>query len=194
MPVNDDLIGVAISNGDQDIILATVMGQAIRFPEDTVRSMGRTARGVRGIKLRKGDEVCSLVVVREKSDDDKPPTVLTVCEYGCGKRTTVKDYRITNRGGKGIINIRTSKRNGNVVAVKAVHEDDQLIMVTAHNKLMRTDVGNISVMGRATQGVKLISLDSKDGDYVAAVARVDSELGEIESEGDDGDEGDDSEE
>lgn len=174
----DQLIGVALSNGSQDVLIATKRGQAIRFNEDTVRSMGRNARGVKAIKLAKTDEVVSLVVIHERLEDGTVPTILTVCAKGYGKRTPIADYRVTNRGGKGIINIRTSPRNGEVVAVKSVVEDDQLIMVTALNKLMRTDVSNISVMGRATQGVKLISLDTKTKDRVVAVARVDSDLGE----------------
>lgn len=171
----DELMAVKVSNGNDHCLIATQKGQAICFKEDTVRAMGRTARGVRGINLADGDEVVSLVVIRDK--DEAAPTVLTICERGYGKRTKIEDYRITNRGGKGIINIRTSSRNGRVVSVSSVSEKDQIIMVTQKNKLMRTDVSNISVMGRATQGVKIISIDGKD-DAVMAMARVSHALGE----------------
>lgn len=175
---DDSLIGVAITNGKQDVIIATANGQAIRFNESTVRSMGRTARGVRGITLSRKDTVCSLVVVDEVSEGEAP-TILTLCEKGYGKRTPVEDYRVTNRGGKGIINIRTSPRNGAVIGVKSVSADDQIIMVTQQNKIMRTNISNISSMGRATQGVKIISVGGKD-DVVVAMAKIDSKLDEYE--------------
>jgi DNA gyrase subunit A len=175
----DCLIGVALTNGKQDILLATSNGQAIRFHEAAVRSMGRTARGVRGIKLSKTDQVCSLVVVDEANEEGQQPTILTLCEKGYGKRTPVNDYRITNRGGKGIINIRASARNGKVVGVKSVDVSDQVIMVTQQNKIMRTNIDNISSMGRATQGVKIISVTAAD-DVVVAMAKIDSTLDEYE--------------
>jgi DNA gyrase subunit A len=176
---DDELIGVALTNSKQDILLATAKGQAIRFHESAVRSMGRNARGVRGITLKKSDTVCSLVVVNEESEEGEQPTILTLCEKGYGKRTPVNDYRITNRGGKGIINIRTSPRNGSVVGVKSVKVEDQIIMVTQQNKIMRTKISNISSMGRATQGVKIISVNVAD-DIVVAVAKIDSNLDEYE--------------
>lgn len=175
----DSLIGVAVTNGEQDILIATANGQAIRFNESAVRSMGRTARGVRGITLSRKDTVCSLVVVDEVTADGEEPTILTLCEKGYGKRTPVSDYRITNRGGKGIINIRTSPRNGAVIGVKSVSVKDQLIMVTQQNKIMRTNISNISSMGRATQGVKIISVAAAD-DIVVAMAKIDSTLDEYE--------------
>ncbi|MDF1666431.1 MAG: DNA gyrase C-terminal beta-propeller domain-containing protein, partial [Planctomycetota bacterium] len=175
----DSLIGVAVTNGEQDILIATANGQAIRFNESAVRSMGRTARGVRGITLSRKDTVCSLVVVDEVYPDGEEPTILTLCEKGYGKRTPVSDYRITNRGGKGIINIRTSPRNGAVIGVKSVSVKDQLIMVTQQNKIMRTNISNISSMGRATQGVKIISVAAAD-DIVVAMAKIDSTLDEYE--------------
>ncbi len=167
LPDHDELIEVALSDGTYDIVLATRMGQAIRFPEDKVRPMGRTAYGVHGIKLRLDDYVIGMVVVKREA------TLLTVSENGYGKRTKISDYRVTNRGGKGIINIKASKRNGEVVAVKEVVDDDELILITKHGITNRQRVGKISVISRNTQGVKLINLDKDD--HVADVARVVSE-------------------
>ncbi|MBI3723557.1 DNA gyrase subunit A [bacterium] len=162
----DQLIGVCLTDKAREIMLATRNGQAIRFHEETVRSMGRTARGVRGMSLEGDDRVCSLLVVGEEG-----PSVLTVCERGYGKRTKIDDYRVTNRGGKGIINIRTSDRNGKVVDAVAVKEDDEVILMTTEGKLIRTRCQDISEIGRATQGVKLIRLDAET-DKVVAIAKV----------------------
>jgi len=164
LPDHDELIEVALSDGTYDIVLATRQGQAIRFPEDKVRPMGRTAYGVHGIKLRLDDYVIGMVVVKREA------TLLTVTENGFGKRTKISDYRVTNRGGKGVINIKASKRNGEVVAVKEVVNDDELILITKHGITNRQRVGKISVISRNTQGVKLINLDKDD--KVADVARV----------------------
>ena len=164
VPVEDELIEVMISDGSYDVVLGTKKGMAIRFHEDAVRAMGRTAYGVKGITLAKGDIVMSMVVVKGES------TLLVVTENGYGKRTDIGDYRITNRGGKGIINIKTSDRNGDVVSIKEVLDEDELILITKHGIANRQAVGEIKTIGRNTQGVRLISL--KGDDKLVDVARV----------------------
>ncbi|MCK4462234.1 MAG: DNA gyrase subunit A [candidate division Zixibacteria bacterium] len=164
LPSDDELIEAAITDGSSDIVLASRKGMAIRFPESKVRAMGRTAYGVKGINLGKGDYVIGMVVVRRDS------SLLVVSENGYGKRSAIGDYRITNRGGKGIINIKTSERNGEVVAIKEVLDDDELILITKDGIANRQAVKDISVIGRNTQGVRLISLGK--GDIVTDVARV----------------------
>ncbi len=163
-PAADELIDASITDGTNDIVLATRKGKAIRFPENTVRGMGRNAYGVRGIGVSKDDYVVSMVVVKRST------WLLTVTERGYGKRSSIEDYRITNRGGKGIINIRTSDRNGEVIAVKEVVEQDELMIITQQGIIIRSSVKPIRSIGRATQGVRLISLD--EGDVVVDVARV----------------------
>ena len=164
IPKGDELIEASLTDGTFEIVLATRKGMAIRFPEDKVRSMGRTAYGVKGITLAKGDYVIGMVVVTRDS------SLLVVAENGYGKRTSIDDYRVTNRGGKGIINIKTSERNGEVVAIKEVLDDDELILITKKGIANRQAVKNIHIIGRNTQGVRLISL--KSGDLVTDVARV----------------------
>jgi DNA gyrase subunit A len=164
MPEDDELIEAAITDGTYDIVLATRKGQAIRFPEDKVRGMGRAAYGVKGINLAKGDYVIGMVVVKREG------TLLSVTENGYGKRTNISEYRVTNRGGKGIINIKASARNGEVVTIKEVVDDDELILITKKGITNRQRVGAIKTISRNTQGVRLISLG--DGDKVIDVARV----------------------
>ena len=164
MPENDRLIEAGFSDGTCDIILATRKGQAIRFPESKVRPMGRSAYGVRGVNLSSGDYVVAAVVVRRQS------TLLTVTENGYGKRSDIADYRVTNRGGKGVINIRASERNGQVVAVTEVVDDDEILLITQRGIVNRIAISSIRSMGRATQGVRLIGLDK--GDRVIDFARV----------------------
>lgn len=164
LPVEDELIEASVTDGTYDIVLATRKGQAIRFPEDKIRPMGRSAYGVKGIALATGDYVIGMVVVKRDS------TLLTVTENGYGKRTGISDYRVTNRGGKGIINIKASERNGEAVAVKEVVDKDELILITKKGITNRQRVDKISVISRNTQGVRLISLDS--GDKVIDVARI----------------------
>jgi DNA gyrase subunit A len=168
----DELIEVQITSGDDQIILASRGGMAIRFHESDVRPMGRTAAGVRGLRLRKSDVVVGMVVARPDS------TLLVVAERGLGKRTDVEAYRFQHRGGSGVINLKTSAKTGQVVAVKAVQEDEQLMIITRNGVVNRQRVAEISVIGRATQGVKLVNLD--EGDTVVDVARVvtDEENGE----------------
>jgi DNA gyrase subunit A len=160
----DTLVGAMITHGDSQIVLATREGMAIRFNETDARSMGRTAAGVRGISLAKGDEVVDVAVL------DPTATLLTVCEHGYGKRTNFDEYRVQTRGGKGIINIRTTGRNGKVVAVKSVRDSDELMLITHEGQVVRIGVGDLRIIGRATQGVRLIAL--REEDHVVSVARV----------------------
>lgn len=160
----DELVETKLTDGKREIILATRMGQAIRFDESEVRPMGRAARGVRGISLRPGDEVVSMAVVDENSN------LLTITTNGYGKVSRVSDYRKTRRGGKGVITIRTGDRNGFVVAVKEVEEGDELIVTSAQGMVIRVPVGDIRIYGRATKGVTIMRL--KEGDTVCAVARL----------------------
>jgi len=153
---NDDVIGVKLSTGTDQIILGTRDGMAIRFDEQHVRSMGRVARGVRGIKLRSKDAVVDMVI------PEKGASLLTVCEKGYGKRTSLDDYRPQSRGGIGLINIKTTTRNGKVVALKAVRDEDELMMITANGMIIRTGLEQVRSIGRATQGVRLIKLKADD--------------------------------
>ncbi len=173
---DDRLIGAEVTNGSQEIVLATRNGQAIRFHEQDVRDMGRGAQGVRGISLEGDDEVVCMVVVQ-----DAGSTLVTVSAKGFGKRTGVSDYRLTRRGGKGVINIRTTERNGKVVAVKGVVDEDELMIVSLNGILIRQPIREISSIGRNTQGVRLINLD--DDDEVIDVARVISQSNGEGSEG-----------
>jgi len=174
---NDRLMGVALTTGKEDIMLATRAGMAIRFHEADARRMGRPARGVRGIKLRKNDAVVAMVVV------DRHATLLTVCEHGHGKRTSFDEYRTQSRGGLGIINIKTTDRNGKVVGAMAVSDRDEMMMMTSGGMVMRMPVRGVRTIGRNTQGVRMIRL--KDGDRLVAMARlVREEEEEEEAEGD----------
>jgi DNA gyrase subunit A len=164
VPEDDNLIEVEITDGSCDIILGTRLGQAIRFHEDRVRDMGRGAYGVKGVTLEKEDFVIGMVVVKRDT------TLLSVTENGYGKRSTISDYRVTNRGGKGVINIKANKRNGKVVTIKEAIDEDELMVITQKGIIIRQPVKQIKVIGRNTQGVKLINLDS--GDKVVDVARV----------------------
>jgi DNA gyrase subunit A len=160
----DELIGAGVTDGNYEIVLATRKGMAIRFPEEKVRPMGRAAYGVKGVNLTKGDYVIGMVAVRHDS------TLLVVTENGYGKRTSIEDYRVTNRGGKGVINVKTSERNGEVVAIMEVVDSDELILITRKGIANRQAVSQIKVIGRNTQGVRLINLD--EGDLLIDVARV----------------------
>ena len=171
----DELMDVRITGGSNEVILATRNGKAIRFNETRVRSMGRTAAGVLGVRLDKGDKVVGMVVV--ESED---ATLLVVSEGGMGKRTDIDAYRLTNRGGKGVINLKTNKRTGKVVAIKSVAPQDQLMFITRNGVINRLPVDQIGVIGRATQGVRLVNLD--DGDVVMDVARIIQDEDPIEDE------------
>ena len=161
---DDQLIKAAITSGNDEVIIATKRGQAVRFEENKVRAMGRNSRGVRGVSLQGDDVVVGMVVVQAEE------VLLTVCAHGYGKRTPVSDYRLTNRGGKGVINIKTTDRNGPVVSVMRVKDDDDVVIVTQNGILIRQEVEGVSVIGRNTQGVRLINLD--EGDQVIGVALV----------------------
>ena len=160
----DQVIGVSITRGNDEIVLGTRKGQAIRFKETDVRSMGRTAAGVKGIKLRKDDEVVDMIIV------DKMATLLTVCENGYGKRTDFDQYRLQSRGGMGIINIRANDRNGRVVGLKSVRNDDEMMLISQKGKIIRAAISGLRTIGRATQGVRVISL--KPGDKLVAIASM----------------------
>ncbi len=164
---DDALVGVRITEGNADLLLGTRDGWAIRFREENVRPMGRSARGVRGIKLREDDDrvVGMAVVPREQ-----PVTLLTVCERGYGKRTPTSDYPTKNRGGKGVITIKTTDRNGKVVGLRIVTDEDDLMLITDGGKLIRMPVDGIPTIGRNTQGVRLIRLE--EGEQVVAMERL----------------------
>jgi DNA gyrase subunit A len=161
---NDELIDVQVCDQNSDIILATKDGMSIRFHQGDVRDMGRATTGVKGVELEKGDEVIGMVVVRRDA------TLLVVSEKGYGKRSELSDYRVQKRGGKGIITLKKTDKTGSIVALKEVIPDDELMMITRHGVIIRLPVDGIRVIGRNTQGVKVMNLDS--GDAVVDVARV----------------------
>lgn len=160
----DEVISVRLTDGQREIILSTSQGQAIRFKEGDVRSMGRGAGGVRGMSLEAGDTVVGMDVV------DREATLLAVAERGYGKRTAMDEYRLTNRGGKGIITMKTTDKTGPVIAVRMVSDADDIMLVTDGGKVIRTPVKHLSIIGRNTQGVRLIELT--EGEKVVAVARL----------------------
>ncbi|MGG3925423.1 DNA gyrase subunit A [Metabacillus fastidiosus] len=163
----DELISVRLTDGSKDIIIGTKQGMLIRFPEKDVRSMGRTATGVKGINLDADDEVVGMEILEEDVD------VLIVTRSGYGKRTPASEYRIQSRGGKGLKTCNITEKNGPVVSVKAVSGQDDLMLITASGVIIRMDIDDISTMGRNTQGVKLIRLD--ENVFVSTVAVVDKE-------------------
>ena len=163
----DKLIGVKLAQGGQEIVLGTENGKAIRFSEDDVRCMGRATRGVKGITLQGDDTVKGIVIV------DKDATLLTVCENGFGKRTDYSEYTVQRRSGQGVINIKTTDRNGKVVALINVSDEDEFMMMTANGMIIRTPVKSIRPIGRNCEGVRLIRL--KEGDKLVSVAPVVSE-------------------
>jgi len=160
---DDELIAVRRTAGNNDLIMGTRKGLAIKFNEEDVRDMGRTARGVRGIRLRKDDEVVAGIYAEEKT------TILTVTENGYGKRTKIEDYPIRHRGGKGVISIKLTEKGRNVAGLLQVRDEDEVVMISSRGKLIRTTAENISIMGRNTQGVKL--MDTAD-DKVVSIAKV----------------------
>ncbi len=173
----DNLIGVVHTSGEQDLILGTKKGQAIRFSENDIRPQGRATRGVRGITLRKGDIVKDLIVVEEDAD------LLTVCEKGYGKKTAFSEYRKQKRGGSGTINIKTTERNGMVVGMKPTREKDDLMLISAQGMVVRISSSDIRVIGRNTQGVRLIKLGESDRFVsIARVAREEPDSGEAADE------------
>ncbi len=161
----DELIDARITDGSNEVILATRLGKAIRFNESDVRPMGRFTEGVMGIRLGKRDEVVGMVVVRRPD-----LTLLSATEYGMGKRSQISDYRLQQRGGQGVINLKLSKKTGPVVTVRAVTCDDQVMVITRNGVVNRQPMSDMRVIGRASQGVRLVNLDK--GDAVVDVARV----------------------
>lgn len=175
----DRLVSVCLTRGDEEIIVADRNGRAIHFNESTVRSMGRVATGVRAMKLDEGDEAVGMVSICDKEKE----TVLVVSEQGFGKRSPVEDYRITNRGGKGVKTMNITDKTGKLVAIKSVTDDDDLMIVNVSGITLRLHATNIRVTGRATQGVRLINLE-KRGDTIASICRVPREDDEAtESDG-----------
>jgi DNA gyrase subunit A len=173
---DDCLTEAKITDGSCDVVLATRHGMAIRFAETDVREMGRDTRGVKGISLAGGDVVVGMVVTSGEG------TILSVCANGYGKRTEVSDYPTIRRGGKGVINIKTTDRNGEVVAARGAQEDDELMIISHNGVLIRAAIRDVSIIGRNTQGVRLINL--AEGDRVIDVARVIGQNGENGENGD----------
>ncbi|MFH1069536.1 MAG: DNA gyrase C-terminal beta-propeller domain-containing protein, partial [Candidatus Glassbacteria bacterium] len=164
IPENDEVIEAKITDGSHDIVLATRHGQAIRFPENKVRPMGRASYGVYGIRLASEDYVIGMVTLNRDS------TLLVVSDKGLGKRSAVSDYRVTNRGGKGIITLRCTPKTGELVTIKDVVDDDEMILITQLGLIIRIALSTVKVIGRNTSGVKLINLN--EGDRVVDVARI----------------------
>ncbi|QPA54527.1 DNA gyrase subunit A [Lysinibacillus sphaericus] len=171
---DDDLISVRLTDGDKQIIIGTRDGMLVRFQEDDIRSMGRTAGGVRGIKLRDGDEVVGMEIVEPGQE------ILVVTEKGYGKRTSEDDYRLQSRGGVGLKTMQITDKNGPMVAVKTVDGSEDIMLITINGMLIRMDVNDISLIGRSTQGVRLIRLG--DDELVATVAKVEKEEELLEDE------------
>jgi DNA gyrase subunit A len=160
----DELIDVQITDQTSDVVLATQDGMSIRFHQSDVREMGRATTGVKGIELEKGDAVIGMVVVRRDA------TLLVVSEKGYGKRSELSDYRVQHRGGKGIITLKKTDKTGSIVALKEVQPEDELMMITRNGVIIRSPVEGIRVIGRNSQGVRVMNLD--DGVLVVDVARV----------------------
>ncbi len=160
----DNLIAVRLTDGNNDIVLGTRNGFAIRFNEKDVREMGRTATGVRGVNLGKGDKVVGLVVLKRQA------SIMVVTEKGYGKRSNMNDYRVTRRGGKGVITVKTSDKVGKMISLMEVVDGDELVIITSRGMVIRQSISNIRVMGRNTQGVRVIKL--KDGDKIADISKV----------------------
>jgi DNA gyrase subunit A len=199
----DDLYSARLSDGNSEIFIGTHDGRAIRFRETDVRPMGRGAAGVKGITIRPGDSVVEMDVLPASSDpvgevSEEPETetddeatvlaadsrgyILTVTEKGFGKRSPVSSYRLTNRGAMGVINIKTTDKNGKVAGIAHVGEDDQILVITEQGMMIRTNVAHIRSMGRNTQGVRVINIDENDR-VVAAMKLIEKE--QTEEGGDD---------
>ncbi|TCJ02167.1 DNA gyrase subunit A [Cytobacillus praedii] len=173
---DDELISVRLTDGNKEIIIGTSNGLLIRFPETDVRSMGRTATGVKGISLNGDDEVVGMEVLEEKSQ------ILIVTKNGYGKRTPSEEYRVQGRGGKGIKTCNITEKNGNLVSMRAVTGEEDLMLITTGGVLIRMAVSDISTMGRNTQGVRLIRLDESQNEFVATVTKVEKDEDKSEEE------------
>ena len=180
---DDGLIQVCMTNGDNEVIIANRNGRAIRFHESTVREMGRTATGVRGMTLDEdgSDEVVGMICIKDKEKE----TVLVVSEQGYGKRSSIDDYRITNRGGKGVKTINITEKTGKLVAIKNVTDENDLMIINKSGITIRLNVADLNVIGRATQGVRLINLEKRN-DEIASVCKVLSESEEEQVENPEG--------
>lgn len=163
---DDQLLEAKLTTGTSEIMIATKGGKCIRFPEEKVRAVGRSSIGVRGVDLSDGDEVIGMIVVNDIENE----TVLVVSEKGYGKRTAVEDYRITNRGGKGVITLNITEKTGNLIAIQSVTDEDGLMIINKSGVAIRMGMDDLRVMGRNTQGVRMINL--KNNDEIAAVAKV----------------------
>ncbi|MGN1241880.1 MAG: DNA gyrase C-terminal beta-propeller domain-containing protein, partial [Alloprevotella sp.] len=168
----DRVVSVALTNGTDEIVMANRNGRAIRFNESTVRTMGRTATGVRGMRLDEDgqDEVIGMVAVNNPETE----SILVVSEKGYGKRSMIADYRVTNRSGKGVKTLSLTDKTGSVVAIKCVTDDDDLMIINKSGVAIRLKLSEVRVMGRATQGVRLINLE-KRGDVISSVCQVPTE-------------------
>ncbi|WP_144283757.1 DNA gyrase subunit A [Chryseobacterium echinoideorum] len=173
---NDQLLSAYLTNGESQIMIATKNGKCIRFPEEKVREVGRGSIGVRGISMEEKDEVIGMIVV----NDVERETVLVVSEKGYGKRTAVEDYRITNRGGKGVITLNITEKTGNLIAIQNVTDDDGLMIINKSGVAIRMNMDEMRVMGRNTQGVRMINL--KKNDEIAAIAKVEMDKDVAEEE------------
>ena len=169
---DDRVIEVRMTNGDNEIIIANRNGRAIRFHENTVRCMGRTATGVRGITLDEDgiDEVIGMVCIK----DPETESIMVVSEQGYGKRSEIDDYRITNRGGKGVKTLNITEKTGKLVAIKTVTDENDLMIINKSGITIRLKVEDVRIMGRATQGVRLINLEKRN-DHIGSVCKVESE-------------------
>jgi DNA gyrase subunit A len=176
----DEIISAVMTNGSNDIMLFSSNGMSVRFNEQRVRPMGRAASGVKGMTLNPGDTVVGVVVV-----DASTESILSVTENGFGKRTSVEDYPVRNRGGKGVFTIKTSERNGKAIGALQVVDDDEIMMITNGGKIIRTYMKNVRVIGRNTQGVNLFDLPG--GEKVVAMDRVAEPSGSRDDEGEEGD-------
>ena len=171
----DRLLEAKLTNGDEEVVMALKSGRAIRFNEVKVRPMGRNAAGVRGIRLSgPQDEVVGMICIPL----DKRCEILVVSEHGYGKRSDIEDYRVTNRGGKGVKTINITEKTGHLIAIKLVTDQDDLMIINRSGIIIRLAVGNLRIVGRATQGVRLLQI--KEGDMIAAVAKVEVEVEEEE--------------
>lgn len=175
---NDQLLGARLTDGNSEIMIATKNGKCIRFPEEKARAVGRGSIGVRGITLEDNDEVIGMIIAEDVANE----SVLVVSDKGYGKRTAVEDYRITNRGGKGVITLNVTEKTGNLIAIQNVKDGDGLMIINKSGVAIRMSVDELRVMGRNTQGVKLINL--KNNDEIAAIAKVemDKEVEEVDLE------------
>lgn len=176
---DDGLIQVCMTNGNNEVIIANRNGRAIRFHESAVRVMGRTASGVKGMTLDEDntDEVVGMICIKDKEKE----TVLVVSEQGYGKRSSIEDYRITNRGGKGVKTINITEKTGKLVAIKNVTDENDLMIINKSGIAIRMKVADLNVIGRATQGVRLINLEKRN-DEIASVCKVLSEIAEQKAE------------